>query len=121
MIAEQRAAALLPYEWLLAMQADRHRPAGGRFRRFFAVLGPGLIAGAADDDPSAIATYSIAGAQLGTSVLWDRVHHLAADCLPRRDRQILQCHLRTDGCSLFWDRGQDGCRIVAYDFALKWW
>ena len=32
-------------------------------RRFFSLLGPGLIAGAADDDPSGIATYSIAGAQ----------------------------------------------------------
>jgi Mn2+/Fe2+ NRAMP family transporter len=31
-------------------------------KRFFAVLGPGLITGAADDDPSGIATYSIAGA-----------------------------------------------------------
>jgi len=39
-------------------------------QRFFAVLGPGLITGAADDDPSGIATYSIAGAQLGTSLLW---------------------------------------------------
>jgi NRAMP (natural resistance-associated macrophage protein)-like metal ion transporter len=33
-------------------------------------LGPGLITGAADDDPSGIATYSVAGAQLGTSLLW---------------------------------------------------
>ena len=33
-------------------------------------LGPGLITGAADDDPSGIATYTIAGAQLGTSILW---------------------------------------------------
>src|SRR5262245_34455185 len=33
-------------------------------------LGPGLITGAADDDPSGIATYSIAGAQLGTRLLW---------------------------------------------------
>jgi Mn2+/Fe2+ NRAMP family transporter len=33
-------------------------------------LGPGVITGAADDDPSGIATYSIAGAQLGTSLLW---------------------------------------------------
>jgi NRAMP (natural resistance-associated macrophage protein)-like metal ion transporter len=33
-------------------------------------IGPGLITGAADDDPSGIATYSIAGAQLGTSLLW---------------------------------------------------
>ena len=33
-------------------------------------LGPGLIAGAADDDPSGVATYSVAGAQFGTSLLW---------------------------------------------------
>jgi NRAMP (natural resistance-associated macrophage protein)-like metal ion transporter len=33
-------------------------------------LGPGLITGAADDDPSGVATYTIAGAQLGTSLLW---------------------------------------------------
>jgi NRAMP (natural resistance-associated macrophage protein)-like metal ion transporter len=39
-------------------------------RRFFRALGPGLITGAADDDPSGIATYSIAGAQLGTTLLW---------------------------------------------------
>jgi Mn2+/Fe2+ NRAMP family transporter len=38
--------------------------------RFFRTLGPGLITGAADDDPSGIATYSIAGASLGTSLLW---------------------------------------------------
>jgi NRAMP (natural resistance-associated macrophage protein)-like metal ion transporter len=33
-------------------------------------LGPGVITGAADDDPSGIATYSVAGAQLGTMLLW---------------------------------------------------
>lgn len=33
-------------------------------------LGPGIITGAADDDPSGIATYSIVGAQLGTKLLW---------------------------------------------------
>ena len=33
-------------------------------------LGPGIITGAADDDPSGIATYSVAGAQLGTTLLW---------------------------------------------------
>ena len=38
--------------------------------RFWHSLGPGLITGAADDDPSGIATYSIAGAQLGTRLLW---------------------------------------------------
>jgi NRAMP (natural resistance-associated macrophage protein)-like metal ion transporter len=39
-------------------------------RRFLSALGPGVVTGAADDDPSGIATYSIAGAQLGTSILW---------------------------------------------------
>ena len=42
----------------------------GRVASFLGVLGPGLITGAADDDPSGIATYSIAGAALGTSLLW---------------------------------------------------
>ncbi|MEY2531805.1 MAG: hypothetical protein QOI96_1890 [Verrucomicrobiota bacterium] len=45
-------------------------PKRGLVRRFFSVLGPGLITGAADDDPSGVATYTIAGAQLGTSLLW---------------------------------------------------
>ncbi len=38
--------------------------------RIFRMIGPGVITGAADDDPSGIATYSIAGAQLGTGLLW---------------------------------------------------
>ncbi len=38
--------------------------------RILRALGPGVTAGAADDDPSGIATYSVAGAQLGTSMLW---------------------------------------------------
>jgi NRAMP (natural resistance-associated macrophage protein)-like metal ion transporter len=42
----------------------------GRCRRFFRVLGPGLITGAADDDPSGISTYSVAGAATGYSMLW---------------------------------------------------
>lgn len=33
-------------------------------------IGPGLITGAADDDPSGIATYSQAGAQFGLNMLW---------------------------------------------------
>jgi NRAMP (natural resistance-associated macrophage protein)-like metal ion transporter len=37
---------------------------------FFRLLGPGLVTGAADDDPSGIATYSQAGAQFGYSLLW---------------------------------------------------
>lgn len=41
-----------------------------RFRRFFGRLGPGLITGAADDDPSGISTYSVAGAAFGYAPLW---------------------------------------------------
>ena len=39
-------------------------------RKFFAGLGPGLITGAADDDPSGISTYSVTGAVLGFAGLW---------------------------------------------------
>lgn len=39
-------------------------------RRFFGVLGPGLVAGASDDDPSGIATYAQAGATFGNGMLW---------------------------------------------------
>jgi len=41
-----------------------------RIAHFFRTLGPGLITGAADDDPSGISTYSVAGAQTGYSMLW---------------------------------------------------
>lgn len=41
-----------------------------KFSRFLRILGPGLITGAADDDPSGIATYSQTGAQFGYSQLW---------------------------------------------------
>jgi len=39
-------------------------------QRFFAELGPGLITGAADDDPSGISTYSVTGASFGYAPLW---------------------------------------------------
>jgi Mn2+/Fe2+ NRAMP family transporter len=39
-------------------------------RRLVNALGPGLITGAADDDPSGIATYSQAGAQFGFGLTW---------------------------------------------------
>src|SRR5213595_1144335 len=44
----------------------KHEP----IRRFFSDLGPGLITGAADDDPSGISTYSVAGATYGYVPLW---------------------------------------------------
>src|SRR5664279_5106355 len=45
----------------------------GRFRRFFSNLGPGLITGAADDDPSGISTYSVTGASFGYTPLWTAI------------------------------------------------
>src|SRR6266571_5764083 len=58
---------------MTATEGSPRTTAGKRpnfLRRFFTALGPGLVTGAADDDPSGVATYSIAGAQLGTSLLW---------------------------------------------------
>jgi NRAMP (natural resistance-associated macrophage protein)-like metal ion transporter len=49
----------------------RHRPT--RVREFFANLGPGLITGAADDDPSGISTYSVTGAAFGYAPLWTAI------------------------------------------------
>src|SRR5882672_997115 len=42
----------------------------GKLKKIWKSLGPGLITGASDDDPSGIATYSIAGAKFGLGVLW---------------------------------------------------
>ena len=39
-------------------------------KRFLKVLGPGLVTGASDDDPSGIGTYAVAGASFGFSTLW---------------------------------------------------
>ncbi len=44
--------------------------------RFLRILGPGLITGAADDDPSGIATYSQTGAQFGFGQLWASLYQL---------------------------------------------
>ncbi len=41
-----------------------------KIKSFFRILGPGLITGAADDDPSGIATYSQTGAQFGFATIW---------------------------------------------------
>ena len=44
--------------------------------RFFQKLGPGIVTGAADDDPSGIATYSQTGAQFGYGQLWTALYML---------------------------------------------
>ncbi len=74
-----------PYTWLhdlvgnhnnhsLAEQHEANlakaRHQYGRFKRTVRVLGPGVVTGAADDDPSGIATYSQAGAIHGYGLLW---------------------------------------------------
>ena len=41
--------------------------------RYFRTLGPGLVTGAADDDPSGVTTYAVAGAAFGTGMLWTAV------------------------------------------------
>jgi NRAMP (natural resistance-associated macrophage protein)-like metal ion transporter len=51
-------------------QDQRHEPANQHDTSFLGALGPGLITGAADDDPSGIATYSQVGAQFGFGMLW---------------------------------------------------
>ena len=50
------------------MNKGKNKP--HRLVRFWKILGPGLITGASDDDPSGIATYSQAGAAYGLSTLW---------------------------------------------------
>jgi NRAMP (natural resistance-associated macrophage protein)-like metal ion transporter len=49
---------------------DNMKNTTNKFIRFWKLLGPGLITGASDDDPSGIATYSQAGAAYGLSTLW---------------------------------------------------
>src|SRR5258708_1840702 len=42
----------------------------GKLKSFWNSLGPGLIVGAADDDPAGISIYALAGAKFGLAVLW---------------------------------------------------
>lgn len=56
---------------------SRHTGPLGRVLVFLKSLGPGLVTGAADDDPSGIGTYSQTGAQFGYAQLWTSVL-----CLP---------------------------------------
>ena len=51
-------------------QGSVDRGTTGGLRGFFKRLGPGLITGAADDDPSGIGTHSQVGAQFGYGLAW---------------------------------------------------
>ena len=55
------------------MAAKNKLPKKAPKKSFFQKLGPGLITGASDDDPSGIATYSQAGARYGMKLLWTAV------------------------------------------------
>jgi NRAMP (natural resistance-associated macrophage protein)-like metal ion transporter len=52
------------------LREDQQSAKDTGLQRFLAELGPGLITGAADDDPSGISTYSVAGASYGYATLW---------------------------------------------------
>ena len=60
---------------LNAQAENREQPSDKR--KSLLRVGPGLITGVADDDPSGIGTYSVAGAQFGYQLLW-----LAPVCVP---------------------------------------
>ncbi|HEV3146423.1 MAG TPA: Nramp family divalent metal transporter [Gemmataceae bacterium] len=52
------------------VNGDRKKTPATLLSRILSLIGPGIITGASDDDPSGIGTYSMAGAALGYSILW---------------------------------------------------
>jgi len=52
---------------------DKSTKLSARIKKYWRILGPGLITGASDDDPSGIATYSQAGAGFGFATLWTAI------------------------------------------------
>ena len=66
-------------KWSLIKPEAAERREHGLVGAFFANLGPGLITGAADDDPSGISTYSVAGAAIGYSDPLDRAVFISPD------------------------------------------
>jgi len=62
-IAESRAASL-------SAPTGANRPEPEKKLRLLKIIGPGVVTGASDDDPSGIGTYSQAGAQLGFAISW---------------------------------------------------
>src|ERR1700759_5133355 len=58
------------------IKMDKRKELGAKIKGFWRILGPGLVTGAADDDPSGIATYSQTGAQFGYGQLWTALYML---------------------------------------------
>ncbi len=61
---------MVPPKYILKTTDPSLPPKQNRLELFFADLGPGLITGCADDDPSGISTYSMTGAVFGYGLLW---------------------------------------------------
>jgi NRAMP (natural resistance-associated macrophage protein)-like metal ion transporter len=62
--------ALFELRAMNSSKTENSKPPDKRANILLRLLGPGLVTGAADDDPSGIATYSQAGAQFGYGLLW---------------------------------------------------
>ncbi len=69
---KRRPADVTPAAELGVRESALRKKRGG-LARFASILGPGIIVGASDDDPSGIATYSVAGAGYGFSTLWTSI------------------------------------------------
>jgi NRAMP (natural resistance-associated macrophage protein)-like metal ion transporter len=55
---------------IIPESAPQEKVSSSGIQQFLKELGPGVITGAADDDPSGISTYSVAGASFGYTTLW---------------------------------------------------
>lgn len=71
--AQHRRGVLPHYEPMAPSPSREFERSRSPLRRFLKLLGPGLITGASDDDPSGIATYSTAGAAFGFATLWTAI------------------------------------------------
>ncbi|HTU68924.1 MAG TPA: divalent metal cation transporter [Candidatus Baltobacteraceae bacterium] len=86
-----------------------------RVARWAKSLGPGLITGAADDDPSGIATYSITGASTGLSMLWAAL--VTTPMMAVIDGTCARIGLVT-GAGLMWSLVRSMPRVFAIALAL---
>ena len=86
-----------------------------RIGRWAKSLGPGLITGAADDDPSGIATYSITGASTGLSMLWTAL--ITTPMMAVLDGTCSRIGLVT-GKGLMWSLARSMPRALAFALAI---
>ncbi|MDQ0323576.1 NRAMP (natural resistance-associated macrophage protein)-like metal ion transporter [Pararhizobium capsulatum DSM 1112] len=89
-------------ELSLSRRGTNPAPSAGKAESVLKQLGPGLITGAADDDPSGIATYSQAGAQFGFNMLWTMLLTYPLMCAI----QLISARIgRVTGCGLATNMG----------------